>query len=442
MKSCKFADVSSEKGPSNNILILCDFDGTISTKDTVNRLIREHLVAPEWRFHVKRYMRGDIGSREVYEAVAPLMRMSRDDLDNFVNKHSSLDPDFPAFLQWAIDRGIDVKVVSDGFDATILTLFRKHGIRDLEIFANSLILLDDGKVLIESPYFNPSCGKCGTCKSGILRKFRNEYNKIILIGDGESDRHAASESDMVVALKELFIYCAKERIPALRAEGFREIPGLLTRRIEAVTFDLDGTLLDSLDAITEAFNYMFSKLGYPLMTAEEVVRKTAISLIDFVKSFLKPEEAELGIKIFRDYYDTIFLKKTTMMGGAKETLEALNGNVLKGIVTNKRGRYARILADHFDLSGNMELIIGAEDGFRAKPSGDMFEAFMKSVGIDRDKTIYVGDAPLDIKAAQNAGIDAFAVAGPIFSAEELALHQPRRVLSSISELLDALEPVV
>ena len=63
------------------ILILCDFDGTVSTKDTVNRLVREHATSPEWRYYVKRYMLGEIGSREVYQAVAPLMRMTNADLD-------------------------------------------------------------------------------------------------------------------------------------------------------------------------------------------------------------------------------------------------------------------------------------------------------------------------------------------------------------------------
>ncbi|MEI8183781.1 MAG: HAD-IB family phosphatase [Desulfomonile sp.] len=443
MKSCTLPDNNSiETHSKHKILILCDFDGTISTKDTVNRLVREHLSAPEWRFHVKRYMRGEIGSREVYKAVAPLMRMSQSDLNEFVNRHAALDPYFIDFLQWARNRGIDLKVLSDGFDATIRTLFRNHGIGGLGIFANRLIFLEDGKVSIESPYSNDVCGKCGTCKLDILLKFRGEYDKIMLIGDGESDRHAAGQADMVVALKDLFLYCARMGIPALRAEGFREIPHLLTRRVEAVAFDMDGTLLDSLDAIAEAFNHMFSRLGYPSMTVEEVARKTSISLIDFVKSFLRPDEVQPGIKIFRDYYDTIFLEKTSLVPGAVDTLKALNGNVSKGIVTNKRGRYARILADHFGLAGNMERIIGAEDGFKAKPSGEMFEEFMQSVGVARDKTIYVGDAPLDIQAAENAGIDAFAVASPIFSAEELALCRPRRVLRNITELTTALGPFV
>lgn len=443
MKSCKLPESSlPPDSTSQKILILCDFDGTISTIDTVNRLVREHLATPEWRFHVKRYMRGEIGSREVYAAVASLMRISQPMLDQFVAAHAALDPYFPEFLTWAKECGIDVKVVSDGFDATILTLFRDHSICDIEIFANKLVFLDDQKVAIESPFFNESCGTCGTCKLGILRKFRDEYQKIILIGDGESDRHIAREADMVVALKDLFLYCAKMGIAALRVDGFQEIPRLLTRRVRAVTFDMDGTLLDSLEAIAEAFNFMFAKLGYPPMTVEEVARKTSISLMDFMKSFVRPDEMERGIKIFRDYYDSIFLEKSSLAPGAEETLKALNGNLLKGIVTNKRGRYARVLADHFGLARHMERIIGAEDGFKAKPSAEMFDEFMQSVGVSRDETIYVGDAPLDIEAARRAGIDAFAIANSIFPAEELALCRPRRVLTNIGELATAIRPLI
>ena len=429
-------------GTNPRILILCDFDGTVSTKDTVNPLVREHATSPEWRYYVKRYMLGEIGSREVYQAVAPLMKMTRADLDAFVLKHAALDPGFPQFLKWAEERGIDVKIVSDGFDATIETLFRNHGISGLEVFANTLILADDGRVSMASPYSDSACETCGTCKLGILRKFRPSYDKIVLIGDGESDRHAASEADIVLALHQLFVYCARHGFPAVHVNDFQEIPNLLTRRIEAVTFDMDGTLVDSLDSIVDAFNHMFVRLGYPPMTTEEVVRHTSISLKDFVKVFLKPEEAETGIRIFREYYDAIFIEKTAMMPGAMETLSALDGTIVQGVVTNKRGKYARKLAEHFGFSHNMARIIGAEDGFKTKPAGEMFDEFMRSVGATKEKTIYVGDAPLDIQAAKNAGIDAFAVASSIFSAEELAMHRPRRVLSDITQLPAALQPLI
>lgn len=424
------------------ILILCDFDGTVSTKDTVNRLLLEHATSPDWQYYVKRYMGGEIGSREVYQGVAPLMSMTHEKLETFVRNHAALDPGFPSFLDWAGRRGIDVKIVSDGFDATINTLFSLHGISGLEIYANSLVLHGDGRVSMASPYSDPACGTCGTCKLGILRKFRPFYDKVILIGDGESDRHAASEADAVLALSDLFIHCAKQGIPAIHVNGFEEIPWLLTRRIEAVTFDMDGTLVDSLGSITEAFNHMFAMLGYPLMTLEEVVRHTSISLMDFVSTFLKPEEAETGVRVFRDYYDTIYLERTKMISGAMETLSTLNGSTLQGIVTNKRGKYARKLAEHLGFSQNMARIIGAEDGFKAKPAGEMFEEFMRSVGTAKEKTIYVGDAPLDIQAAKNAGIDAFAVASSIFTAEELARHLPRRVLSHIAQLPAALQPLI
>jgi HAD superfamily hydrolase (TIGR01549 family) len=167
-----------------------------------------------------------------------------------------------------------------------------------------------------------------------------------------------------------------------------------------------------------------------------------VSLLDFVKSFLKPEEAQKGIKIFRDYYDTIFLDRTTLMPGAQEMLDALDGTVIQGVVTNKRGPYARMLADHLGIAEKMSRIIGAEDGYKAKPAGDMFDEFMRAVGTKRNNTVYVGDAPIDVQAAANAGIDAFVVINPMFGGEELALLKPRRVLTSLTELPRALEPVI
>ncbi len=426
----------------SNILILCDFDGTVSTKDTVNRLVRNHIVDPEWRFHVKRYMRGEIGSREVYKSVSPTMRMDRAQFNEFVQYHAELDPGFPSFLQWARDLGIDVKIVSDGFDATIHALLGMHGIDGIDIFANHLEFQDDARVVLESPHLNLDCRRCGTCKRDIVQRFHGQYDKIVLIGDGESDRHAAAEADIVVALKDLFLYCARQAIPAIRADGFQEIPHLLTRSIDAIAFDMDGTLIDSLETITDSFNHMFAVMGYPLMTVEEIARKTLISLKAFVHSYLKPGETDRGIAIFRDHYDRIYLEKTSLIPGVTETLHSLDGDVIKGVVTNKRGNYARKLADHFSFAKGMTRIIGAEDGFKAKPAGDMFVEFMRTAGTTTENTIYVGDSPIDIEAARNARIDTFAVAGPVFSAEELALNGARRVLSSITELPAAILPVI
>ncbi len=422
--------------------MLCDFDGTVSVKDTVNNLVRSHVNSPEWRFHVERYLRGEIGSYGVYQAVGPLMQMTRAGLDSFVKEHAELDPAFPDFLQWAASRGVHVKIVSDGFDATIETLFRDHGITGLEIFANHLDMNDRGEVTITSPYAAPHCGKCGTCKLDILRGFRSSYDRIILVGDGTSDQHAATEADLVLGLKSLFVYCAQENIPAVRVQGFHEIPWLMERQIKAIAFDMDGTLIESLDTITDSFNHMFETLGYPTMTREEVARKTGISLLDFVRSYLKPLHHEEGVRVFRDFYDKIYKTSTTLIPNALETLDALDGTVVQGVVTNKRGPYARLIAEHFGFAGRMARIIGAEDGFKAKPSGEMFHEFMRHVGSVPATTIYVGDSPLDVDAARNAGIDVFAVAGPMYSAEELALQGPRRVLHDIGDLPAALKPLL
>ena len=435
-------EISCNVPLKNKTLILCDFDGTVSVKDTVNRLVRSHILGSDWRFHVKRYMRGEIGSRAVYESVGPMMRMDHSDLENFVREHAQLDPYFPDFLRWARTREIDVKIVSDGFDATIKTLLDNHGIDGVEIYSNRLVLESNRRVRLESPHWDPSCGECGTCKLKILNTFRSQYTKILLIGDGESDRHAAQHADMVIALKDLFLYCARNDIPAMRVDGFEEIPRLLSRRVEAAVFDMDGTLTDSIDSIAETFNHMFAQLGYPQMTRDEVVRNTSISLMDFLQSYVKPEEFERSLDVFREYYHSIYLDKTTPIPGALETLEALNGTMLLGIITNKRGFYARKIAEHMGFSHHFHRIIGALDGFKAKPSGEMIEEFMRSAKAARDRTIYVGDTPLDVEAAHNAGIDAYVIANTTYSAEELALTEPRRVLKDIAEVHQAFQPVV
>jgi 2,3-diketo-5-methylthio-1-phosphopentane phosphatase len=392
--------------------------------------------------YVALYRKGEIGSAQVYRAIGPMIQMTQRDMDSFVLEHAELDPAFPPFLQWTQERGIDVKVISDGFDSTIKTLFRNHRISDLDIYANKLSFSSDGKIRLISPHANPDCGKCGTCKVMIIREMRKFYDRIVLIGDGESDRHAAEEADATLALKDLFVYCADAGIPAVRLSDFSEAPGLLIRRVEAVMYDMDGTLVDSAPSLTRSFNHMFKALGYPEMSREDVMRKTSLSLVDFVKEYLRPEDGVRGVHVFREHYSKVFLQETGPMPEALRIIEELGAKRSQGIVTNKKGEFARQLAERLGFSRHITRVIGAQDGYSPKPSGDMILAFLDFVSVGRDSGVYVGDGPVDIQAAKAAGVDCFALAGDYFSAKELALLQPRRVLGSLSELPEALEPII
>jgi 2,3-diketo-5-methylthio-1-phosphopentane phosphatase/HAD superfamily hydrolase (TIGR01509 family) len=392
--------------------------------------------------HVELYQRGELGSAGVYQAIESMMRITQRDMDAFVLEYSELDPGFPDFLRWTGERGIDVKVISDGFDATIKTLFRNHGISGLEIFANSLTYDSNGMVKLVSPHVDPDCGHCGVCKVKIIKDMRKRYDRIVLIGDGESDRHAAEEADAVLAIKDLFLYCAEAGLPAVHLNSFSEAPGLLIRRVEAVMYDMDGTLVDSAPLLTKAFNHMFRTLGYPTMTEEEVMRKTSLSLVDFVKQHLRPEDGVPGVHLFRDYYSKIYLDETRPMPHAASILETLSQKCSQGIITNKKGEFARNLSEKLGFSKYLTKVIGAQDGYKTKPSGEMLQAFLEFVAANKESGVYVGDSPIDIEAAQSAGMDCFALAGNHYSPTELAQLWPRRILRSLEDLPAAIEPVL
>jgi phosphoglycolate phosphatase-like HAD superfamily hydrolase len=72
----------------------------------------------------------------------------------------------------------------------------------------------------------------------------------------------------------------------------------------------------------------------------------------------------------------------------------------------------------------------------------MFDEFLRRTKLSKQQVIYVGDTPVDIKGSINSGIDSFVIAGEHFSPEELAVYNPRRILRSITELPDAIRPIV
>lgn len=180
-------------------LVLCDFDGTLSPLDVGNCVLSRFSVHHEWKRIDGDYKKGFIGSREAYGEVASMLRVTREEMFHYVLGQGGLDPHFTPFYNQCLDQGRDVVIVSDGLDFYIETLLSRHGLGEITSYANRAVFGDDGTVSIEFPYSSEDCGRCGNCKLSILRESRDFYERIIYVGDGQSDLCPAGEADLIFA---------------------------------------------------------------------------------------------------------------------------------------------------------------------------------------------------------------------------------------------------
>ena len=194
----------------DNIQIFCDFDGTITKKDTLNNFLR--LYADEkWLEIEAQWENGEIGSREcLTEQMKFVPDMTEEKLEKFLSS-IEIDEYFREFLDLIKEYNIDFYIVSDGFDYFINKVLEKNGIRGLKIFSNRLTF-SDGKFLTGFPYNEADCSiSAGVCKCNIIKKYANVTKPVFYIGDGVSDFCASKTADVLFAKGRLLEYCKKNK---------------------------------------------------------------------------------------------------------------------------------------------------------------------------------------------------------------------------------------
>ena len=198
---------------------LCDFDGTISPSDIGAALIRRFAPAAGDRRAAlfARWKREEIGSRELTREECADVRVEADEAFAFV-RGFSIDSGFAPFAAAARARGDEVLVVSDGFDFYIREHLVRAGLGDLPAFAN-VARFEGGRLVPEFPHAG-GCGRCGNCKGAHAARMRAGGHRVVVVGDGYSDRCAAREADEVFARGSLLEWCRAQDIAVTPFEDF------------------------------------------------------------------------------------------------------------------------------------------------------------------------------------------------------------------------------
>jgi 2-hydroxy-3-keto-5-methylthiopentenyl-1-phosphate phosphatase len=210
------------------VSILCDFDGTISPVDLSDFLYRRFAACGV--FYADQWAQGLISTgEEVVRTFATVSAGSEEIAEAL--REVPIDVTFQELVQLARENGLDLAVVSDGLDWAIKIVLDAHGIQDLAIYANH-VMIQDGKLNFEFPWYDPSCPLAGVCKPLVMKQYRRGGGKIIFIGDGRSDQDAVQKADLVFAKDDLAEYCREKGIPAFEYKNFTEICHQITTWLE------------------------------------------------------------------------------------------------------------------------------------------------------------------------------------------------------------------
>ena len=183
-----------------------------------------------------------------------------------------------------------------------------------------------------------------------------------------------------------------------------------------VIFDLDGTLLDTLDDLGQAVNHALGKRGFPLHSRDEFKRMVGHGIRNLVKSALPAgfqEDDRLVdecLSDFKSYYTTHIDVHTRPFEGMPELLREMRDlGVAMAVASNKFQEGTQTLIREFFPDIPFICILGNREGFPLKPDPQIVNEVLRISGQPADAAALVGDSPTDMKTARNGGIRGIAV---------------------------------
>lgn len=213
-------------------------------------------------------------------------------------------------------------------------------------------------------------------------------------------------------------------------------------QIEAVIFDLDGTLLNTLYDLADAVNWALEKYGQPKRSLEEVRAFVGNGLRNLMQQAVPGGEEnpvfESLFEFFREYYKTHCNIKTAPYEGILELMKELKGRGVKmAIVSNKIDSGVKELNEiHF--AEYVGVAIGEREGIARKPSPDSVNEALRILEIDKAHAVYVGDSDVDIQTAKNAEIRCVSVSWGFRDEAFLMEHGAGIMIDRPLELLEYL----
>ena len=217
----------------------------------------------------------------------------------------------------------------------------------------------------------------------------------------------------------------------------------LQKPYNAVIFDMDGTILDTLEDLKDALNHSLNEFGYPAAFTADETRlffgsgaRAAVARALTAAGGAPEDVVEEVLAFYKPWYATHCDIKTQPYPGVIDLINTLkDAGVKVAVVSNKPDPAVQSLCrDYFpDL---FDYAVGEKEGVKRKPSPDMVRSALAELGVPAEQAVYIGDSEVDIQTTQNAGLDCICVDWGFRTKKDLVRSGAKTIVSSCDEIRD------
>lgn len=203
-------------------------------------------------------------------------------------------------------------------------------------------------------------------------------------------------------------------------------------------FDMDGTILDTLEDLESSLNFALTEAGCPARKREDVRRFLGNGMQRLIELAVPPDcPEEKKTKIlerFKEHYKIHCADRTKPYDGITELLQDLRESGCRTAVVSNKGDFAVQELNQQYFAGLMDCAIGEKEGVRKKPAPDSVNEVLRELQIGQQDAVYIGDSEVDIETAKNAGMDCIIVSWGFRERDFLIAQGAELIVDSAEEL--------